>query len=60
MNEKTIFLIMFLVSSALLFYVENSEDEDDKYEPECKVSNDSSMMSEDCVELLQEGIKLGN
>lgn len=46
------FLLMFLVSSALLIYVEISEN--DKREPECETGKDSSMLSADCAERLQQ------
>ncbi len=50
------FLLMFLVSSALLIYVEISEN--DKQEPECEAGKDSSMLSAKCAEQLrQEEIK---
>lgn len=60
MNERTIFLLIFLVSSALLIYVEYSGIENDKYNPECKTSSAPSTVSKDCVEPTQEGIKPGN
>lgn len=51
-SDKTMFLLMFLVSSALLIYVEISEN--DKREPECETGKDSSMLSADCAERLQQ------
>lgn len=55
-SDKTMFLLMFLVSSALLIYVEISEN--DKQEPECEAGKDSSMLSAKCAEQLrQEEIK---
>ena len=45
------FLLMFLVSSALLIYVEISEN--DEREPECEAGKDSSMLSAECTERLQ-------
>lgn len=50
-SDKTMFLLMFLVSSALLIYVEISEN--DEREPECEAGKDSSMLSAECTERLQ-------
>jgi len=58
MNERTIFLLIFLVSSALLIYVEYSGIENDKYNPECKTSSTHPRCQKIVLSRLRKGLSL--
>jgi hypothetical protein len=57
MSEKTIFLLIFIVSTALLLYVEATDESNDQYIPECQESSDPYITTEDCVQPVQEEIR---
>ncbi len=60
MSDKTMFMLIFIVSTALLLYVEATDDENSNESlPECQENNDPYMTTENCIQPAQEEIRSG-
>ena len=55
MSDKTMFMLIFIVSTALLLYVEATDGENSiESLPECQENSDPYMATENCIQPAQE------
>ncbi len=61
MSDKTMFMLIFVVSTALLLYVEATDDDENSNEslPVCQENSDPYMTTESCIQPAQEEFRSG-